>query len=354
MRLNGNLSSFGGAVWIGAAALTLAGVAIQSRAPASAAPEAPAPGPTTQPAARKNLPNIAYTIAPWFLFYDGALSLTFDGNDPKVLADVFPLLSDRERPIGATFFVTPEKVGKGAGVSWDDLRKVAGAGYELAARPKPGGRGTDAGAALRTARDAIEREIPGALCLTVAYPGGEFTPEAVEHYRAGLLTGRNYQYRDYPKNVLRLEDHRIDEGSVPALKQVIEQTLNEHGWAIVSYGRRGDDFSEQMEMILDYHPRLWDASVRDVVRYIREAQTARLDLAAQTEISLTLRPTDRSGNDQVFNHALSIEVALPPGWAAFTAEQGGKPVWHGVVRGKARFNAVPNGGDVVLRRKDRP
>ena len=323
----------------------LAGLACASH-PGAGRPPAPASRPSTRPA--EPLANIAYEIAPWFLFYDGALSLTFDGDDQKVMAEVYPLLSDRERPIGATFFVDPRKVGKAGrpgAVGWDDLRRAAEAGYEIASRPAAADD-----VVLAASREQIRREVPGRPCLTLAYPGGAFTPEAVRHYRAGLLTGRHYQYRDYPKSFLRLEDDRLEKGSVDGLKHVIETVLEQHGWAIVSYGARGDDFKDQTEMILDYHPRLWDAAVGDVVRYVMEAQTARLALVDRSPDAMTLRLTDRLPEDDVFNHPLSVEIALPDGWKAFTAEQASRPVWHGVVRGRARFNAVPDSGDVVLRR----
>ncbi|MBL8795630.1 MAG: hypothetical protein JNM56_17120 [Planctomycetia bacterium] len=91
-------------ICVGAVIIALAGCrpAIRSEAVQPAAPPAASVATSGEPRASglpTAPPNIAYEIAPWFLFYEGTLSLTFDGNDPAVLRDVVPLLTDRERPI---------------------------------------------------------------------------------------------------------------------------------------------------------------------------------------------------------------------------------------------------------------
>lgn len=293
-------------------------------------------------------PNIAYEIAPWFLFYDGALSLTFDGNDPAVLRDVVPLLTDRERPIRSTFYVVTGSRERDL-ADWPRLRAIA-AIHEIGSRTVSDSYAEGIEEALRASRERIEQEIPGQRCLTVAYPHGLYVPEAVRYYLGGRLQGKQSIYADYPKQPMQLADYHIPKGSVGELEKAINRVLSQRGWGIVTYGERGEDFAEQMDTILHYHSRLWDAPVADVLRYIKEAQTARLFMLRQTEETLVLQLTDLLPEDDVFNHPLSIEIALPDGWQRFTATQAGKPVWHGVVRGKARFNAVPDGGEILLRK----
>lgn len=334
-------------LWVGGI-VALAGCrpAIRSEAVQPAAP--PASTTSGEPRASGLPTNIAYEIAPWFLFYECALSLTFDGNDPAVLRDVVPLLTDRERPIRGTFYVATGSREHDA-ADWPRLREIA-AIHEIGSRTVSGSYAEGVEVALRASRERIEQEIPGQRCLTVAYPHGQYVPEAVRYYLGGRLQGKQSIYADYPKQPLQLANYHIPQGSVEELQKAINGILNRQGWGIITYGERGADFAEQMDTILDYHARLWDAPVADVLRYIKEAQTARLSMLRQSEETLVLRLTDLLPEDDVFNQPLTIEIALPDGWQRFTATQAGKAVWHGVVRGKARFNAVPDGGEIVLRK----
>ncbi|MBL8795631.1 MAG: hypothetical protein JNM56_17125 [Planctomycetia bacterium] len=232
---------------------------------------------------------------------------------------------------------------------WPRLREIATV-HEIGSRPDLGRYAGGGEEELRAARACIEKEIPGRHCLTVAYPDGKYVPEALRYYLGGRLQGKQHIYADYPKQPLQLTDYHIPQGSVGELEKAIGGILNRRGWGIITYGERGEDFAEQMDTILHYHSRLWDAPVADVLRYIKEAQTARLSLLRQTEETLVLQLTDLLPEDDVFNHPLTLEIALPPGWRRFKATQAGKPVWHGVVRGGARFNAVPDGGEILLRK----
>ena len=126
------------------------------------------------------------------------LAVTFDDGHRSVLERAFPLLSELGMP--ATVFVPTSLVGQPGALSWDELRELARAGWEIGSHTVSHAMLTQASEdelanELRESRESIERELDQP-CHSLAYPYGEAdarviaAAEAAGYRAACVLSGR--------------------------------------------------------------------------------------------------------------------------------------------------------------------
>lgn len=300
--------------------------------------------------------TLAYRVAKWRYFYEGALSLTFDDLDPQALAEVGAVLGIRERRIGATFYLSEAALGRAPenppGRGYGPLfARLHGEGYEFGALPASGSR--NPALAYRQSLDRIRQMLQGGYCFSAAYPeGGPRASDTLagRFFRTGREKGHRRIYTAYPEDFLRLEDYHLPLLDKPSLDTLMREIIAKEGWAIVTSDRRGGDFRDAMDNILGYHARLWDASVGSVARYIREARSVRVRELRREGDTLFLSMTDRAVPDSIYDEPISMELEIDPGFEV-AGFQNGKEIWVSQVTGKVRFSAVPDGGEIMLRRR---
>ena len=70
---------------------------------------------------------------------------------------------------------------------------------------------------------------------------------------------------------------------------------------------------------------VWGASFNDLTKYLREAQSAKVQITERTDSQIKLNVTDELDN-YMYDHALTIKVDIPDSWTTVTATQGGKEI----------------------------
>lgn len=119
-----------------------------------------------------------------------SLAVTFDDSELSVLEHALPILSDLGLP--GTVFVPVSAVGLPGVTTWDDLRELASAGWEVGSHAVSHARLPDLDQAalereLRESRQTIEAAV-GRPCTSIAYPYG-----AVDHRVRSAAVAAGYE-----------------------------------------------------------------------------------------------------------------------------------------------------------------
>ncbi|MBQ8343907.1 MAG: InlB B-repeat-containing protein [Clostridia bacterium] len=70
---------------------------------------------------------------------------------------------------------------------------------------------------------------------------------------------------------------------------------------------------------------VWAGSYNDVIRYLKEAFSAKIDTIERTENSITISVTDNL-DDYMFNHAITVKVDIPDSWTSVSVTQADKEI----------------------------
>ena len=109
---------------------------------------------------------------------------------------------------------------------------------------------------------------------------------------------------------------------------------------------------------------IWAPSFNELVKYLREAQNATVEVTGRTDTTITLNVTDTL-DDYMFNQALTIKVDIPDNWTSVSATQGGKNIPFvslsqykqtkeipnvscAIENGYLYIDVVPDAGEVVI------
>jgi hypothetical protein len=70
---------------------------------------------------------------------------------------------------------------------------------------------------------------------------------------------------------------------------------------------------------------VWAPSYNDLVMYIKESQSAKVEIVDRTDSSITVSVTDNLDN-YMFNFPVTVKVDIPDSWTSITATQNGKEI----------------------------
>ena len=235
-------------------------------------------------------------------------------------------------------------------MTWDQLRGMAAKGHEIG-NHYGDGRDDAWDTTLPTCRDTIDREIPMQRCVSHAFSGGDFTGVRVaarNFVSARRLLGLE---QAEPGDMYTLHCWFTDGWTRDRYDAAFDLALAYRGWALMGqHDVTAEKFRPQLESLKARRERLWIAPQRDVVAYIRERRFASVHVVRQYEQTTSLSVTCGLPGD-LYRYPLTLAVPLPSGWVHATAMQNNKPIWqqwHDESR-MLYLDAVPNGGDVVLR-----
>ena len=93
---------------------------------------------------------------------------------------------------------------------------------------------------------------------------------------------------------------------------------------------------------------IWVGTFRDVAMYIKERKASSAT-ASTSGNSITVKLAHNiADNISNYDYPLSIRVQNSNNWTSVSATQGGKAITASIKDGYIYFNAVPNGGDIVI------
>ena len=269
-----------------------------------------------------------------------AFSLTIDDN--HVQDHAFWLEAGAARGWRWTWFIIAGRVGKpGPWGTWDNWRALRAAGHDVQSHsmyhldPRQA-EPLNIEQEYAEAQRLIEQQIPGARCLTLAYPNGYVPPNDADLAARYYLACRGV--KGMPNPPCGLSYREVN--SVSAAAGFAEPEthwasfagyLNParpgkyRGWYCCHFHGLTDDLKtrvKEMLAILERHQaEVWVAPFREVAQYGQQRDAAVLTVREGPENGLLVELTDGL-SDASFDQPLTIKVRLPDEWDSALAGQG--------------------------------
>jgi hypothetical protein len=139
--------------------------------------------------------------------------------------------------------------------------------------------------------------------------------------------------------------------------------LKTGGWLIETYhgieGMGGWEatplkvFEEHVKYAASKRDEMWIDTIAEIAKYIRERDSASVEIAADSREELVIHLTDKM-DDAVFDAPLTLRILTRPGWKSpLTVTQKGRKTRVELVKEAGRpcayIEAVPDQGQIVIR-----
>ena len=307
----------------------------------------------------------AYEIGTWRGFRSAAISYTFDDGCSNQFAIAIPMFDSKGFKL--TLFTVIGTMFPG----WPKLQSAAANGHEIASHTMTHIRLATLSdeqqiAELKDSRDAINANIPGQKCITMAYPFCvEGKDSLTSRYYIAARTCSNHLVPSTPANWMNISSFVC--GSLGSVKTVqdfnarADSAVAAKAWCVyLLHGIDNDGgyspvTTATLQGSLDYlsanTDKFWVDTFGNVARYILERNAASVREVVSGNDSITLSVTD-SLDDSVFNYPITLRRPLPEGWVAAVASQNHRPVPAQVVNVNSAnyimFDVVPDAGDIIL------
>jgi peptidoglycan/xylan/chitin deacetylase (PgdA/CDA1 family) len=303
-----------------------------------------------------------HTVAYWPDNKPGMVSLSFDDGLPSHLSLIIPTLNAYGMK-GTFYLITDYANSENTWAAW---RAAAAQGHEIGSHTLshpslPTLTSSQLNAELQQSKTIIETQIPSQKCLTLAYPFGDTSSTVQAATKNYYIAGRGIQYDiNYPTyDFYNLKSRGDDPGStLSAMKDATDTTQAWGEWlTLYLHSMNGDGYGTwDMNIFtayLDYlkTKNLGIDTIANVVKYIRERDSAKLSLVSSSSSQIVLSLTDSMDNT-IYSFPLTLRSEVPSGWANVNVVQGSNTssVASVVESGTrvAYYDAVPDGGQIIL------
>jgi hypothetical protein len=321
-----------------------------------------------------NSQNIApsYKVGTWRGFRNAAVSFTFDDGCPNQYSIAIPMFNEFGFKM-TLFIVTGSKWIWPA--DWTKLQSAAANGHEIASHTVThtnfsGMSDSLQKIELRHSQEEINLHIPGNQCITMAYPfcvSGNGSIVAQYYIAARICSG--IIEPSTPSDFMRISSITVGtEGPIKTKQDFIStfrSAADSKGWCVfMLHGIDNDGgwssvnssvLRETLEYLSANTSDYWVSTFGDVVRYTKERDGVSVTETSVKDASITLQVTDTLP-DSIYSYPINIRRALPDGWISATVAQNNLPVESKVLEidvvKYVQFDVVPDGGDVVITRRN--
>lgn len=302
-----------------------------------------------------------YSICTWQDDATSAISFTYDDGCPNQYKTVVPMMNRYN--LRGTFYTITDWADNGSAIGWDQLREMSKSGHEIGSHTitHPNSVGAEE---LIVAKQKIEKEI-GVPCISIAYPYCNY-PRDQKALESSYISGRICNQVIMPNNTT--DYYRISSdicGTQGPLKTFadfqkrFEQARDVKGWCILLIHEidNGSGYSpvKSTELdptfsYLDQHRKdYWTDTFANISLYLRERNSSSVSEVSSSRKKVVLSVT--AGLDQeIYNYPLTLCFEQPKGWKNVSASQGGHEVKSWVENGKVYVYAVPDAGNVELKK----
>ncbi len=284
--------------------------------------------------------------------------------------------------IHVTWFVITDMVGTEAyRGTWDGFRNLQALGHDVQSHtlthmvPNRGYNPDDPYddehgliAEYRDSQAAIDAQIPDGRCLTLAYPGGNYSDDndpamAAQFYVAARGgTGRINQVNSisWMRTSSISGTLRISGNPWNSLESLFDKSIDlrfYRGWYCCHYHKLDDAAKAVLLAGLDYLQQkdaevgAWIGTFREVALYGQSRDSATLTVTEATPERIAFTLSDRM-DDTLYTYPLTVKVRLYDTWAGAQATQNGRPVLVRVIEHEsatfALVDAVADQGPVEL------
>ena len=307
-------------------------------------------------------------IATWRGFRKGAVTFTFDKGAPSHVNKVAPLFEKYDYK--ASFYLV-EKYNP----DWDKFQDLADNGHEIGSNSKT--YPANISGEEESSKLAIEKNIKSKYgCITLAYPNGNL-PEDFTAVKSNYIAARTYNGSWHGRPDYMGKDGPTDWTQVPALftgsehtfktsdsfVSKIRQVVNINGWVVFTTEAIKNEnnghatysptdlnaIDGTLSWVKENDKDVWLAPLCDVAMYIKERKASKIVKTKEDQNSVTYNLTHNIADDICrYDYPLSIRCPLPTGWNDVYVTQGKNVLDSKIVNGMVWFDAVPNGGDIVV------
>lgn len=304
-------------------------------------------------------------IGTWAGFRTGAASFTFDDAAPSHVTSVGPMFN--KYGYKATFNVVTNWVS-----DWSGFQSLATNGHEIASHSisHPENMSGEEASSKKLINDNIQQKYG---CITLAYPNCNVPNESavLQNYVVGRICNGSWQGmsdvmgNDGPSNWAKASALMTgDEGSVKSSSDFIGQMQSvsqKGGWvSFLTHGLQGKNNgratysptdSSAMDAALQWakqNDSIWVAPMGYVAMYIKERKASKATASTSgNTITIQLTHSIADGISK-YNYPLSLRVQNSNNWTSVSGTQGGKAITVSIKDDYIYFDAVPNGGDIVI------
>ncbi len=298
-----------------------------------------------------------HTVTAWHGNKPGAVTISFDdGIYPTQITQALPLIN--QLGIKATFFVVTNWT------TWSWWPPAVAVGHEIGSHTLDHTDLTtlstsDAQNELAASQAAVNANVAGQKCVTLAYPYGH-TSSSVEQLTAQYYLGARGTAPSIASASSDLDNvpaFDVSTYTVPQMESLVDQTVNQGGWLLPTFHsfdptQYGTWTFAQFTAYMNYlagRSDIWVAPFGSVIKYIRERAAAAIT-SSQSSTSITVNLTDTLSNT-IFNQALTVRSVVP-GWTTVKVQQGTTTTTvTSVTEGGNQviyYDAIPNGGAITL------
>ena len=297
-------------------------------------------------------------IGTWAGFRKAATSFTFDDNAPSQVSDAAPEFD--KYGYKATFNLV---------TSWsmNGFQGLADKGHEIASHS------VNHGQVMNGEEASSKQQINNAIkqkygCISVAYPNCN-VPDAnavLQNYVAGRICGNGQEVmgKDGPGDWARVPAYMTGNtgsyNNTGAFTGAMQQAINKGGWVMfLTHGLDGKNngsatysptqlsaISGALQWANQNDKDIWVAPMGFVAMYIKERKAAKAE-ASSSGGNITVKLTHNI-KDNVSNYDYPLSLRVKSDMAKPTVKQGDATLEAKVDGGYIYFDAVPNGGDIVI------
>lgn len=265
-----------------------------------------------------------------------------------------------------TWFVITGRVDTGSyWGTWQDYADLHALGHDIQSHTVTHLSGElDLDTEYGESRQAIEANIPGVDCLTLAYPGGsnmENDPEIARSYYVGargtvghLNQADNIDYLQ--TNSISSFNYETDHwASIVNMLQYNPDRPNSYrAWQCMHFHQISDiadELIQGFDYVQDNASEFWVGLFREVILYSRQRDTATLWVRSVSADQLCLELVDEM-DDAIFDFPLTVKVRLDDSWTDIHASQDGQEIEAYIIVHEnnpyALVSVVPDHGPVTI------
>ncbi|MEK7412471.1 MAG: polysaccharide deacetylase family protein [Planctomycetota bacterium] len=307
-----------------------------------------------------------------------ACSITIDDNNKPDHAWWLNICA--KHGIKVTFFIITGGIdgqNKGYNGTWDDWRAIRSAGHDVQSHSITHGSSDDTAPPEKItleyagSKQAIESNLSGHRCLTLAYPYGKGQPNLAAGYYIAVRGTTGTPSAANQINYLNTSLGSLDPDQINAIlgrPATVIKWLNNpsfrRGWIqplyhLVAHGTTAEEkqanvaqVEAQIANLIAQRELIWIDTFTTVAKYGQERDSATLTTTARTLERIELALTDRM-RDDVFDQALTLKVRVLDEWKSVTASQNNSTLPVRLVQHEghsyALVQAVPDRGAIVLK-----
>ncbi len=309
------------------------------------------------------------TIATWKNFASSAISHTWDDSYNEQIEIAVPLFDSYD--MNTTLFMLPNKIN-----NWEKYRQAYLNGHEIGSHtlshPNFNGMGYEAiEAELKTSKELIEQNLGMADCNTFAYPYCSTENFGLtEQYYIAARSCQSTVEGSTPNDFMNIASFLCGEGTsyntTESLNSIARSALQTKGWGVYLFhlidGAGGftissDVLDQHLAFLSENKEDFWVDSFVNVIKYIKQRNSAVMEIISENENQITLSYIDNLDNG-IYNYPISFQKEIPGEWnnSAVKVIQNGEiresyiteEDDNGVAKKYLVFNVIPDRGEILI------